>query len=160
MHKGIKILGFVLKKGTTPFYIFWILIIFLGVYIFKYLRNLFLEGKAQLFAGVDGTRNAILNNPNDAEQPRTTTFIAAIVNVIKDEINAFNQDEKVIVDQLNFLQNAKEVAIASEYYKKSTGRSLKADVQKALDKETTLFLRHFNTGTWSQLSNHVKQNIY
>lgn len=160
MRNSIKILGFVLKKGTTPFYIFYGIIILLAVYIFKYIRTMILEGKAQLFSKVDGSRNAILNNPTDPEKARSTTYIASIVNTIKEQINAFNQDEKMIVDMLNSLLNAQEVSIASQYYKSSTGRSLKVDVQKALDKETTLFLRHFNTGTWSQLSSHVKQNLY
>lgn len=160
MHKGIKILGFVLKKGTAPFYIFWAVIVLAAIYIFKYVRTMVLEGKAQLFSRVDGTANAVLNNPTDANTARSTSYIAAIVNTIKEQINAFNQDEKMIVDQLNSLLNAQEVSIASQYYKQSTGRSLKADVVKALDSDTTLFLRHFANGTWKDLSTHVKNNLY
>lgn len=160
MRNGFKILGFVIKKGTAPFYIFWVVVVLTAVYIFKYLRGVLLEGKAQLFSGIDGKNNAILNNPVDPNAARSTSYIAAIVNTVKEQINAFNQDERMIVDQLNSLLNAQEVSIASQYYKQSTGRSLKADVVKALDSDTTLFFRHFANGTWKDLSTHVKNNLY
>lgn len=154
-----KILGIDVEKGTPIYYIIILAFIFILIWLFKFVR----QKLATLTAKKDGEQLYAQNNPavlqpnpTTGEIVRSQSFLTAIADVVKKEVDAWNQDEELIVKTLNQLNNGTEVSIVSAYYKSAYGRSMKSDVQDALDASWNI-LGAFRATEWKDLKDHVKK---
>lgn len=122
------------------------------------LLNRLNGGLAMLSAKKDG--EAVYNNQNTSDPSAVRLpFVRSVCDSVKNEVESFNQDEANIVRLLNSLSNGQEVAAASAYYQTANGRSLKADVEGALDSAGNPFGWFGGQGHWSNLKDYVKTNL-
>lgn len=104
---------------------------------FKYIMNSIKSGIAINTAPAQGAAYAAQNaqvtqQGTNGSQVRTPK-IKSTADTINEEYNAFNQDETKMVRVMNELMNAAEAGACSAYYASAYGRSLKADLESALD---------------------------
>lgn len=157
--KHTKILGIEVEKSTPLYYIIIAAVIFIGYRLYKYIREAIAAADAkkkgeQLYQQNNPATQ--IPNPQTGEVARSTQFLTSIADTIKNEVEAFNQDEELIVSKLNELNNGTEVSIVSAYYRAAYSRSLKSDVEKALDSSWNI-LGAFRNTEWKDLKDYVQK---
>lgn len=146
------------SNKNQPWYIAIVVVIAAVVLAFgKSLMNSFSGGFAMLSAKKNADKVKADLNPQSSDAVRYT-FVTGVVDAIKKNIESWNQDEAAIVEQLNSLANAEEVIYASTYYRTANGKSLKAEVEDALDSGANA-LGWFRKTHFSDLKDYVKKNL-
>lgn len=112
-----------------------VIFVFFGKNLISYIRSMIstITAKNNVDHLQDQTNPS---NPGSVNNSIRVDVVKSVANSVHDEIKNTFQDEKSIVDQMNTLNNPREVSFISSYYQDQFNKNLKSELIQALKSDS------------------------